>query len=152
MLGFGSNTAGGADSNRANSVSAKTRFRRAILWDGTEPEPWQRDLLSLFVRNQLKTALALPILAFILATAGLKWVDFLTSASWFVTVIGCQLLQHSLCLNYDKQRFPHIAPIEWLGMITAAEAFMASCWSTALYFYWQNGNDLQHIFIVAILI
>jgi two-component system cell cycle sensor histidine kinase PleC len=152
MLGFGSNIAGGANSTRANTVSAKARRRRAILWDGTEPEPWQRDLLSLFVRNQLKTALALPILAFILATAGLKWVDFVTSASWFVTVIGCQLLQHGLCLKYDQQRFPHIAPVEWLGMITAAEAFMASCWSTALYFYWQNGNDLQHIFIVAILI
>jgi two-component system, cell cycle sensor histidine kinase PleC len=153
MLGLGSNnTAGGANSTRANSVPAKARRRRAILWDGNEPEPWQRDLLSLFVRNQLKTALALPILAFILATAGLKWVDFFTSASWFVTVIGCQFLQHILCLKYDKQQFPHIAPIEWLGMITAAEAFMASCWSTALYFYWHNGNDLQHIFIVAILI
>src|SRR6185436_16024537 len=104
MLGFGSNTAGGAKNTRANSVPAKARRRRAILWDGNEPEPWQRDLLSLFVRNQLKTALALPILAFILATAGLKWVDFLTSASWFVTVIGCQLLQHSLCLKYDKQQ------------------------------------------------
>jgi two-component system cell cycle sensor histidine kinase PleC len=69
-----------------------------------------------------------------------------------VTVTVCQLLQHSLCLRYVRNQFPQIAPVDWLGMITAAEAFMASCWSTALYFYWQDGNDLQHIFLVAILI
>lgn len=153
MLGFGSKTGelAGFDLGK-NAVSAKPRAGRALLWDGNEPEPWQRELLTLFARNQLKTTLALPILALILTIVGLRWIDLFTSASWFVSVLACQALQHSLCLKYERGEYPSVAPAEWLGMLTAAEAFTASCWSMPLYLYWQSGNELQHIFLVAIMI
>jgi len=154
MLGFGSESSGSAAMEWSKSrVRAKqATMRRALLFDGGEPEPWQRDLLSLFVRNQLKTTLALPILALILTVVGLRWVDPVTSVLWFMSVIACQALQHSLCLRYERREYPSIAPVEWLGMLTAAEAFTASCWSMPLYIFWLSGNELQHIFLVAIMI
>jgi two-component system cell cycle sensor histidine kinase PleC len=153
MLGYGSEISGTADlSGTASKGRSKPKSRGALLFDGNEPEPWQRELLSLFVRNQLKTTLALPILAFILTVVGLRWIDPVTSGSWFISVVACQALQHSLCRKYERSECPSIAPVEWLGMLTAAEVFTASCWSMPLYLYWQNGNELQHIFLVAILI
>lgn len=153
MLGFGSESSGTAGSDLAGSAAlAKPKTRRALLFDGDEPEPWQRELLSLFVRNQLKTTLALPILAVILTVVGLRWVDPVTSVAWFISVLACQALQHSLCLKYERGECPSIAAVEWLGMLTAAEAFTASCWSMPLYLYWQSGNELQHVFLVAIMI
>jgi two-component system cell cycle sensor histidine kinase PleC len=152
MLGFSSSAGGYAGLDRAKDKSARSSGRWALLFDGSEPEPWQRDLLSLFVRNQLKTALALPILALILTVVGLRWVDPVTSICWFLSALACQALQHCLCMKYARQDHPNITPLEWLGMLTAAEAFTASCWSMPLYLYWQNGNELQHIFLLSIMI
>jgi two-component system cell cycle sensor histidine kinase PleC len=150
MLAYGSDM--GANAAVARSSAASVRQRWALLFDGNDPEPWQRDLLSLFVRNQLKTTLALPILALILTIVGFKWLDPVAAVSWLASVLACQALQHGLCVKYEKQQSPAISPVEWLGMLTAAEAFTATCWSLSLYLFWQSGNELQHIFLVAILI
>src|SRR5687767_13536811 len=114
MLGFGSESSGNAAMEWSKSTvrAKRATVRRALLFDGSEPEPWQRELLSLFVRNQLKTTLALPILALILTVVGLRWVDPVTSVLWFVSVIACQALQHSLCLRYERREYPSIAPVE----------------------------------------
>jgi two-component system, cell cycle sensor histidine kinase PleC len=149
MLAYGSNIGANAAVGRPR---AALRQRPALLFDGTDPEPWQRDLLELFVRNQLKTTLALPILALILTVVGIKWLDPVTALSWFASVLACQALQHGLCVKYERQRSTAITAVEWLGMLTAAEAFTATCWSMSLYLFWQSGNELQHIFLVAILI
>jgi two-component system cell cycle sensor histidine kinase PleC len=151
MFGLGSRFRETPDLHLAPTAKPETS-RWALLFDGSDPEPWQRDLLSLFVQNQLKTTFALPVLALILTIVGLRWVDPLTSGAWFISVLACQALQHSLCHKYDRRESPGVTPLEWLGMMTAAEAFTASCWSMPLYIYWQNGNELQHIFLVAILI
>jgi two-component system cell cycle sensor histidine kinase PleC len=140
------------EAHSSRSLAPTRAGRWALLFDGNDPEPWQRDLLTLFVRNQLKTTLALPILALILTIVGWKWVDPITSLSWFASILACQGLQHGLCVKYDRQQCPGVSPVEWLGMLTAAEAFTASCWSMPLYLHWQSGNELQHIFLVAILI
>jgi two-component system cell cycle sensor histidine kinase PleC len=153
MLGFSSETRGTAEFDRADPAAiGRTKRRRALLWDGGEPEPWQRDLLTLFASNQLKTAPALPILALILTIVGVRWIDGFTSLLWLGSVLVCQVLQHGLCLKYLRNDNPSIAPVEWIGMLTAAEAFAASCWSIPLFLYWQHGNELQHVFLIAILV
>src|SRR5687768_6450735 len=141
MLAYGSDIGANAAVGRPG---AALRQRPALLFDGNDPEPWQRDLLELFVRNQLKTTLALPILALILTVVGIKWLDPVTALSWFASVLACQALQHGLCVKYERQRSTAIMAVEWLGMLTAAEAFTATCWSMSLYLFWQSGNELQH--------
>jgi two-component system, cell cycle sensor histidine kinase PleC len=150
MLAYGSDISASAAIARPTAPAGRRRW--ALLFDGSDPEPWQRELLTLFVRNQLKTTLALPILALILTVVGLRWLDPVAALSWFASVIACQGLQHGLCVKYERQQSSGITPVEWLGMLTAAEAFTASCWSLSLYLFWHNGDELQHIFLVAILI
>jgi two-component system cell cycle sensor histidine kinase PleC len=150
MLAYGSDIGANAAVARPAAPAGKERW--ALLFDGNDPEPWQRELLTLFVRNQLKTTLALPILALILTVVGLKWLDPVAALSWFASVLACQGLQHGLCVKYEKQQSAGITAVEWLGMLTAAEAFTASCWSLSLYLFWHSGDELQHIFLVAILI
>jgi two-component system cell cycle sensor histidine kinase PleC len=150
MLAYSSDI--GASAALARPAAPAGRQRWALLFDGNDPEPWQRDLLTLFVRNQLKTTLALPILALILTVVGLRWLDPMAALSWFASVLACQALQHGLCIKYERQQSGGIAPVEWVGMLTAAEAFTATCWSLSLYMFWHSGDELQHIFLVAILI
>ena len=69
MLAYGSDI--GTKAAVGRPTGAAVRQRPALLFDGNDPEPWQRDLLELFVRNQLKTTLALPILALILTVVGI---------------------------------------------------------------------------------
>src|SRR5438445_10391722 len=55
--------------------------------------PWQKDLLVLFLRNQLRVAPAMPILALLLAITSLQWNPMSLSIGWFFAALGCQAVQ-----------------------------------------------------------
>ena len=49
--------------------------------------PWQRELLVLFLRNQIRVAPAMPILAFLLAITTLQWSTPYVSMLWLVAAM-----------------------------------------------------------------
>jgi two-component system cell cycle sensor histidine kinase PleC len=129
-----------------------------IVMGDSETIPWERDLLTLFVKNQLKAVFALPLFALLFALMTLMWAPWEQSLAWFIAAVGCQLIQVYLCRQYlavcrqQHKSKPKKAQFhEWLGMMTASEFFIAACWSTPLFLMWDNANDFQHIYIVASL-
>ena len=126
-------------------------LRLAMAWDGSEPEPWQRDLLDLFVRNQLRAALVLPLFAAILAVVCMRWAPALHVTAWFIATITGHALQHHLCRRNASSGGPPEAAREWIGRFTAVELFVGACWSLPLITFWQSGNQLHNLFLIAIL-
>lgn len=109
----------------------------------------ERDLLGLFILNQMKVAPALPLLAALFAIVSLVWTPWHHAAAWFIAACGCQIIQYRLCQEYlgsDRAAHRHS---EWLGMIAASEFLTGACWSLPLFLFWNAANDFQHIYIVA---
>lgn len=141
----------------AGAISPATAAREVVFGD-SETIPWERDLLTMFVKNQMKVAFALPLFAALFTLMSLMWTPWEQSLAWFVAAAGCQAIQVYLCRQYlhlcrqhHKSKPKKSQFHEWLGMMTASEFFIAACWSTPLFLLWDNASDLQHIYIVASL-
>ncbi|MDP9136839.1 MAG: ATP-binding protein, partial [Pseudomonadota bacterium] len=135
----------------ASSAKNPMSLRLAMAWDGSEPEPWQRDLLDLFVRNQLRAAPVLPLLAVILAFVSMRWSPALHVTAWLIATTTGHALQHHLCRRHANTVAPNASTREWISQFTAAELFLAACWSLPLVTFWQAGNQLHNFFLIAIL-
>lgn len=122
-----------------------------VIADG-ETLPWERDLLTLFVQNQIRVVLALPLFAALFALMTLQWTPWQQSLAWFASALGCQMLQYVLCRLYLKAKPKKSQFTEWLGLLSGSEFLTAACWSTPLFLLWNNASDLQHVYIVASLI
>lgn len=128
-----------------------SRREVSTMWQSDDPIPWQRDLLTLFVRNQLKVSLALPLLAILFAAASLSWTSPVNAGAWLACILGCQGVQLWLCRHYEHSDKQTASLGEWIGVLAASEFLYASCWSLPLHLFWQAGDELQHIYIVATL-
>jgi two-component system, cell cycle sensor histidine kinase PleC len=122
-----------------------------VIADG-ETLPWERDLLTLFVQNQIRVVLALPFFAALFALMTLQWTPWQQSLAWFASALGCQIIQYVLCRLYLRAQPKKSQFTEWLGILSASEFLAAACWSTPLFLLWNNASDLQHVYIVASLI
>ena len=112
---------------------------------------WERDLLGLFVRNQLRVSLALPFLAILFAIASAGWTSLNNLALWLTGVLIFQAIQLVICRLYERSDAGHSGYKDWIGMLAASEVFFAACWALPLYLFWQPGNGLQHIFMISVL-
>ena len=112
---------------------------------------WEPELLTLFVRNQLRVAFAMPMLGVFLTFAIATWTDWLTAASWFGSCLAAHAIQFYLCKVYEQTVREQGASPEWIGMLCASETLIAVCWFMPLFVYWQPGNELQHIFLISIV-
>ncbi len=120
-------------------------------WESEDSIPWQRDLLSLFVRNQLKVSLALPIIALMLAAASVIWTKPINAAAWLGCMLACQGVQLWMCRHYEQSDKEKARLNEWIGMLAASEFLYAACWSLPLFTFWEPGDPLQHIFLIGTL-
>jgi two-component system, cell cycle sensor histidine kinase PleC len=111
--------------------------------------PWQREMLVLFLRNQLRVAPAMPILALLLAITTLQWTPFIVSFGWFVAALVCQALQWYLCHIYFHRERSHDEQRDWIGMLSASELLMGVCWSMPLFVFWNAAGSTQQIYLVA---
>jgi hypothetical protein len=63
---------------------------------------WEPELLTLFVRNQLRVGFAMPMIALFFAIAISTWTNWLLAASWFGSCVAAQVIQHYLCKVYEQ--------------------------------------------------
>jgi two-component system cell cycle sensor histidine kinase PleC len=118
-------------------------------WEHGDSLPWERDLLTLFVRNQIRVVLAVPLLAGLFALVSLLWTSPLHAGAWFVSASGCQAIQYFLCRQYLQNDKIRSGQTEWIGMLAASEFLIAACWSLPLFLFWNTGSDFQHVYLVA---
>jgi two-component system, cell cycle sensor histidine kinase PleC len=113
---------------------------------------WQHDLLVLFVRNQLRVSLALPLIAALFALVSLSWTTPLVAGAWLACVLACQGVQLWLCRQHQQSDGSAHSHAEWTGNLTASETLVACCWALPLYLFWEPGNYLQHIALIGALL
>jgi two-component system, cell cycle sensor histidine kinase PleC len=111
--------------------------------------PWQGDLLEMFLRNQLRVAPTMPILAVLLAMTALYWVPIGPALAWLAGVLACNGVQLYLCYLYFKQPRSQPQQAEWIGMMSAAELMLATFWVLPLFFFWPQTDSLQGAFLIA---
>ena len=140
-----------ADSGSSTQTDQTTKNRGSSLWEHTDGIGWERDLLTLFVRNQLRVAAMLPMLALVFAASSLIWTEWYYCLIWFVAALLSQGAQVYVCRLQQRQHERSFSINEWVGMLAASEFLYASCWSLPLYLFWQEGNASQHTFLVAVL-
>ncbi len=119
----------------------------AIREDGD----WQGEMLAFFVRNQLKVALALPVLAVLFVLASIGWTSTENLLSWLVIVLLAQAVQLILFRMYEDGSGPVRSVREWVNLIATSEFLMGAAWSLPLHFFWSETGTLQNIFIIAVL-
>ncbi len=125
------------------------RFADDSHWERTAEAPWKLELLTLFLRNQLRVAPAMPILTILLAFTSLSWVPPLTAMLWLTAALACQAAQVYLCsVFFYKERKPD-EQHDWIGMMSASELAQGVCWVLPLFLFWPGANGLQGAYLVA---
>ena len=112
---------------------------------------WERDLLTMFVRNQLRVSIALPLLAVLFALTSTIWTDWTVAALWLAGLMVSQGIQLYICRDHEKLDPERIKLGEWTSKLVASELFYAAAWSMPLFIFWDAGNDMQHVFVIATL-
>jgi two-component system, cell cycle sensor histidine kinase PleC len=118
-------------------------------WEPSDTAPWERDLLTLFVRNQIRVVFAVPLLAGLFALVSLLWMPPLHAGAWFISASGCQAIQYFLCRQYLENDKIRSGQMEWVGMLAASEFLIGACWSLLLFLFWKSGSDFQHVYLIA---
>ena len=113
--------------------------------------PWEREMMEIFLRNQLKLAFALPMIAFMLSMTALLWNGFGIVLCWMVGVVGSNLIQLFLCKYYFVEERSKRQQTEWIGMIAASELMMGIFWVLPLFTFWPSGNGPQGPFLITAL-
>jgi two-component system, cell cycle sensor histidine kinase PleC len=111
--------------------------------------PWQKDILELFLRNQVQLAPAMPLLALMFGVTAMTWVPVTTALSWLIAALGCNAIQLFLCQLYFKQPRDVHEQRDWIGMISASELLQGACWVIPLFVFWPHSNMLQGAFIIS---
>jgi two-component system, cell cycle sensor histidine kinase PleC len=119
------------------------------VWEDSSGIPWERDLVALFVKNQIKVIAAMPVLAALCALVSLQWTTPFHALAWFLAAITCQAMQFHLCRRYQAEAPGKSHHSEWIGMFAASEFLIGACWSLPLFVYWDASSDIQHIYLVA---
>jgi two-component system cell cycle sensor histidine kinase PleC len=132
-------------------VEAKEAARASEFdktWDNA-PQPWQKDFLELFLKNQIRVALAMPLLSILLAAMSVLWVPIFASACWLAATLGCQAIQVYLCTLYFKRPRGGEEQRDWVGKIAASELLIGISWVLPLFLFWESANQMQSIYLVA---
>ena len=140
--------------NRHNFLAEKGLDSEALKTEGPSlPKAseisWQRDLLVLFLRNQIRVAPAMPILAILLAMTSVTWAPFAVVLAWLVAALGCQAVQWSLCHAYFQKERTSDEQRDWIGMLSASELLIGVCWSAPLFIFWDTAGSMQQVYLIA---
>jgi two-component system cell cycle sensor histidine kinase PleC len=124
-------------------------FADDAVWERTAEAPWKRELLTIFLRNQLRVAPCMPLLTLMLAFTSLMWVPPLVSMLWLAATLASQAAQIYLCsLFFHKERNKG-EQHDWIGMMSASELVQGVCWVLPLFLFWPGANSLQSAYLVA---
>lgn len=154
MMGIGNSSAEDLDFEFGNhKFDQDDKAQAPSIWESNDDGPWNRDMLTLFVKNQIRVGLALPVLAVVFCAISMLWNPWTTSIAWLAGILVAQAVQIFICKMYlrpsnDKDK--HTLG-EWIGMLAASEHLFAICWSVPLFLFWEDANSTQQVLTIATL-
>jgi two-component system, cell cycle sensor histidine kinase PleC len=137
------------DEQGKETVVRATSLVEDTDWERTAEAPWKRELLTLFMRNQLRVAPTMPILTLMLAVTCLLWVKPVVIFAWLVTALVAQAAQVYLCYDFFRKERNQVEHNDWIGMLSAAELAQGVCWVLPLFLFWDGATSLQNAYVVA---
>jgi len=133
-----------------HAASDKEKTNHSI-WEKGHEGPRERELLNLFVKNQMRVSLALPMLAVVFFVTNLLWVSWPVALGWLAMVLGAQGVQLFICKSFQNSDPSKLKISDWVGALAASEFLLAMSWSVTLYLFWESGNLAQHTLTIATL-
>lgn len=118
---------------------------------GNRGSIFRRDLLILYAKSQLGAALALPVIAVIVAASSLLWMPFHQAAIWLSAVFVSQGIAVSFCQKFDRIDPDEISVDEWVSKFAAAELICALTWSSLIFAFWNDAQQVERVYLVAVL-
>ncbi len=112
---------------------------------------WQREMLHIFARNQLRVALAMPLLAVLFAMANLVWVPMPVVLSWLAAYLAVEVIQLALARQCLRARPEGREVRDWVHRFAFSELAHAVVWFLPLLLFWREDAISQHLFIGASL-
>ncbi len=118
-------------------------------WASSTASDWKRELLILFLRNQIQVAPTMPILSLMLAFTSLMWVTPSIVVGWLTWALVCQALQIYLSYIYFRRDRPARETNDWIGILSASEFLQGMCWVVPLFAFWHTATTLQSAYLVS---
>jgi two-component system, cell cycle sensor histidine kinase PleC len=149
-----------ADQHRSTpAASSKRRVFRSVreareklaYKSGGKPE-FEYELLSMFVRNELSTAVTTPLLAVIVAMGAMFWAPPRQFLFWLATVFVSKGILVTLCRQFSKAPRDDVETPAWRAKITAAEFLYGVCWAGVAFISPETQSEAAHTFIFATLL
>ncbi len=129
----------------------RSTFEDDSLWERTAEAPWKLELLTIFLRNQLRVAPAMPLLTIMLAFTSLMWVPPFIAMLWLTATLASQAGQIYLCANFFQKERSESKQHDWIGMMAASELVQGVCWVMPLFLFWPGANSLQAVYLVSFI-
>ncbi|MGB6388109.1 MAG: ATP-binding protein [Methyloceanibacter sp.] len=110
------------------------------------------ELLLMFVRNELSTAVTTPLLAVIVAMGAMFWAPPDRLLIWLATVLLAKFILVSLCRQFLKTPRERAKARAWRGKIAAAEFFYGLSWAGVAFVSAGSQGEAAHTFVFASLL
>ncbi|MGI9413508.1 MAG: sensor histidine kinase [Hyphomicrobiales bacterium] len=136
---------------RTRTIGTHMREARARLTGVSGGVSYEYELLNLFVSSQIKTAVALPVLAVVVAGYFVNWAPISIVVMWLSGVAVTQGVQLILCRQFRKQNPVDIRVDDWGRKIAASEFLMAASWASLSYVAWGSLDVYGQIFVICVL-
>jgi two-component system, cell cycle sensor histidine kinase PleC len=139
------------------AMNAKQRSSRSVqearekltYKSGFKPE-FEYELLLMFVKNELSTAVTTPLLAVIVAMGAMFWAPPAQLMFWLATVFISKGILVALCRQFLKAPREDAKTPVWRGKITAAEFLYGVSWAGVAFV--SAEGEAAHIFVFATLL
>ena len=110
------------------------------------------ELLLLFAKNELSTAIATPLLAVIVAVGAMFWAPPAQLLLWLATVFLAKGLLISLCRQFLRTPREEAGPLTWRNKMMAAEFLYGLSWAAVAFVSAGSGGEAAHTFVFAALL
>ncbi|MGF7161134.1 two-component system cell cycle sensor histidine kinase PleC [Rhodoligotrophos appendicifer] len=110
-------------------------------------------LLKLFVANQLRVALAMPLLAVLFVCFVATWGAWSAGLPWLALILICQGLQLVTCRRFERARLGDEDQLAtWLTRLVGSEVLYSLAWASALLWFWSPVNAALNLAIITVLL
>jgi two-component system cell cycle sensor histidine kinase PleC len=110
------------------------------------------ELLLLFAKNELSTAVTTPLLAVIVAVGAMFWAPPAQLLLWLATVFFAKGLLISLCRQFIKTPREEVKPQAWRAKMMAAEFLYGLSWAAVAFVSSGAAGEAAHTFVFAALL
>ncbi len=140
-----------ADAKRRSFRSVQDAREKLAVSSGHKPE-FEYELLLMFVRNELSTAVTTPLVAVIVATGAMFWAPPGQLMAWLASVFISKGILVALCRQFLKAPRDDATVSTWRKKITAAEFLYGVCWAAVAFVSTGTQDQAALTFVFATLL